>query len=101
MTGYVIASPKEGEKFTEFYILGPNGKASDYPTNLTAGETGSVIFGVVNHEYATINYKLMIKLNNKTLNEENITLANNEKFEKTFNFTAGSGQKQKLEFFIV
>ena len=40
MTAYVIITPKEGEKFTEFYILGPNGTASDYPTELKVGEEG-------------------------------------------------------------
>lgn len=97
-TAYVIVSPKEGEKFTEFYILGPNGKASDYPTNLTAGQTGNVIIGIVNHEYKDTNYKLVIKLNNKTLNEQKITLANNQKYENKFNFTSAAGDKQKLEF---
>ncbi len=43
MTVYVIVTPKEGEKFTEFYVLGPNGTASDYPTNLKVGEKGEVI----------------------------------------------------------
>lgn len=99
-TAYVIASPKQGEKFTEFYILGPNGKASDYPVNLTAGQTGSVIIGIVNHEYSTTNYKMVLKLNNQTINQQNVTLANNDKYENTFNFTAGAGAKQKLEFLL-
>ncbi|WP_414468886.1 DUF1616 domain-containing protein [Methanobacterium sp. ACI-7] len=98
-TIYIIITPKEGEKFTEFYILGPNGKAGDYPTNLTSGQRGNVTIGIVNHEYANVDYKLMIKLNNQTLKEENITLANNEKYEKPFIFTA-SGGKQKLEFLL-
>ena len=50
MVVYVIVTPKEGEKFTEFYVLGPNGTASDYPTNLKVGEEGEVIIGIVNHE---------------------------------------------------
>ena len=48
VTVYVIAVPKGGEKFTEFYVLGPGGKAEDYPINLTVGEEGEVIIGVVN-----------------------------------------------------
>ena len=28
---YIIVTPKQSEKFTEFYILGPNDKAADYP----------------------------------------------------------------------
>ncbi len=54
MTVYVIITPKEGEKFTEFYVLGPNGTADDYPTDLKVGEEGTVIIGIVNHEYANV-----------------------------------------------
>jgi len=38
MIVYVIVTPKQGEKFTEFYILGPEGMADDYPTDLAVGE---------------------------------------------------------------
>ncbi len=40
---YVVLTPRSGETFTEFYILGPGGNASGYPTNLTVNETGSVM----------------------------------------------------------
>lgn len=36
--GYIIASPKVGEKFTKFYILGLTGRATDYPKELAMGE---------------------------------------------------------------
>jgi uncharacterized membrane protein len=59
---YVVLTPRPGETFTEFYILGPGGNASGYPTNLTVNETGSVILGVANHEGATVNYSVRIDL---------------------------------------
>jgi len=39
---YVVTSPKEGEHFTEFYILGPEGKADNYTTKYALGENGIV-----------------------------------------------------------
>jgi len=63
---YVITHPKPGEAFTEFYILGPTGKAADYPTNLTTGENGTVIIGIVNHEHRNVTYYVQIWLVNLT-----------------------------------
>lgn len=100
-TTYLIVVPKEGEKFTEFYILGPNGNVSDYPTNLTAGQDGNVTIGIINHEYANVNYDMVIKLNNQTIDNETITLSNDQSYAKPFKFTASSpGQNQELEFLL-
>ncbi len=99
-TAYVIVKPKEGEKFTEFYILGPDGKASNYPTNLTTGQNGSLIMGVVNHEYTTTDYLLVIKVNNNTLKNQTLTLSSGEKVEIPYNFTAGTTGQKKMEFLL-
>lgn len=48
--GYVIASPKPGQEFTEFYVLDVEGKARDYPQQIVLGEPVEVIIGIVNHE---------------------------------------------------
>ena len=69
--GYVITHPKPGEAFTEFYILGPDGKADNYPTNLTLGQNGTVIIGIVNHEHRNVTYYVQIWLVN--LNWDNTT----------------------------
>lgn len=53
---YVVVTPKEGEKFTEFFILGESGKAADYPTRLLVGENASLSVGIGNHEYRNISY---------------------------------------------
>ncbi len=46
---YTIAKPKPGEEFTEFYILGPGGKAAGYPSELKVGQTAQVTAGIVNN----------------------------------------------------
>ena len=76
---YVVTSPKEGEHFTEFYILGPEGKADNYTTKYALGENGTVIVGIVNHEYRPVNYTMEVRLENRSLPEnlEQISLAHN------------------------
>ena len=99
-TIYIVVFPQPSEKFTEFYILGPNGKAGDYPTNLTAGESGNLTIGIVNHEYTNTTYQLLIKNNQTILKNENITLTNNEQREIPLKFNLPKGQNQKLEFLL-
>jgi uncharacterized membrane protein len=74
---YVIAVPKTGEKFTEFYLLNTERRADTYPTNLTIGEKASVIIGVANHEYQPITYTIEVWLINQTTVYNNST-HNNE-----------------------
>ncbi|MGC9308291.1 MAG: DUF1616 domain-containing protein [Thermoplasmatota archaeon] len=57
---YLVMTPQTGERFTEFYLLGPDGVAADYPTNLDAGEQGEVIMGIANHEGKTVNYTVEV-----------------------------------------
>ncbi len=47
---YVVTVPKIMAEFTEFYILGLEGKTTDYPQRLAVGDEGKVIMGIVNHE---------------------------------------------------
>ena len=101
MTVYVIVTPKEGEKFTEFYILGMNGTASEYPTEVMAGEVAGVIIGVVNHEYSNRTYSLKVKINETVVGERSIYLMHNETWEEPFEFNLNeTGEDQKLEFLL-
>ena len=63
---YVISNPRTGETYTEFYLLGLDGKIAGYPHNLLIGEDDEVIIGLVNHEYKTMNYTIEIWLINET-----------------------------------
>ena len=102
LTIYVIVTPKKGEEFTEFYILGEEGNASGYPSSLSAGEEGEVIVGVVNHEYEPVAYLFRAEIENKTFGERNVQLAHNEtvEFLFTFSFSGGEKGKKKLEFLL-
>lgn len=102
---YVVVTPKEGEHFTEFYLLGPDGKADNYTTNYTLGQSGTVIVGVVNHEYMPVNYTMEVKLENQSLplpeNLQQIPLAHNETWEEPVTLTPPfEGQDMKLEFLL-
>ncbi len=83
---YVVATPKQGERFTEFYILGPNGKAEGYPMELRVGEKASVIVGIANHEHRTINYIVEVWLVNATL---------------VYNETSGKNETKILHMYLL
>jgi uncharacterized membrane protein len=100
--GYVLASPKVGEKFTEFYVLGPEGVAADYPTDISVGEEAGVILGTVNHEQGTVDYRVEIVVDGTKFNEIGLmTLENEGKWEELVTFSANhSGNNQKVEFLL-
>ncbi len=99
---YVISTPKVGEKFTEFYILGEGGKAEGYPGELVVGETGYVISGIVNHEYKQVTYTAKVLIgneNNRSIGP--IILKNKEKWEKKIGFTPTKpGENIKVQFLL-
>jgi uncharacterized membrane protein len=84
---YAATVHKTGEKFTEFYILGPGGKAGGYPTDLTVGQQTQVIVGVVNHEYSTVNYTIQVKNGEHVqATVQPVILDNGQKWEKPVAF---------------
>ena len=98
----IIVLPQPSEPFTELYLLGASGTASQYPTNLTVGQTANVTVGVVNHENADVNYTLVATLNNKTITTESFSLANNQQWQNSISFkatTRGSGQKLAFDLY--
>jgi uncharacterized membrane protein len=99
---YLASAPKIGDRFSEFSILGSNGKLADYPVNLTLGEKGKVILGITNHEYETVAYKINISLNNQTIKTfEKISLKHEMSWTQNFTFTPEiTGEKLSLDFHL-
>ena len=100
--GYAIASPKVGERFTEFYIEGLEGKAIDYPKELALGEKGKVIVGIINREHETVTYRVEVAIDGAKNNEvEPVTLDHDGKWEEIVGFTPDkAGDNQKVEFLL-
>jgi len=83
---YVVAIPRQGESFTEFYVLGPGGNATGYPRNLTVGEDASVILGIANHEHRTVEYTVELWLVNMSF-VDNTTQVHRMLYFDSFNVT--------------
>ena len=96
---YVVVTPKQGEKFTEFYILGSKGKAYDYPTSVVPGENCTVIVGIVNHEYMPVNYTMRMAVQNSTFLSRDVMLEDNQTWERPVSYALRRpGNNQRLEF---
>lgn len=127
--GFTAASPKNGEKYTEFYILGSDGQAKKYPVEFVLDNDDidriiysdgtvesqsikdTVILGVVNHEQKTLDYNLTILVNNEPVriiydndiaeSISGLTLKNEEKWEQKVGFIPTDiGDNQKVEFLL-
>jgi uncharacterized membrane protein len=97
---YIIVTPKIGEPFTEFYILGPTGNTVDYPRYLSAEKNASIIIGLVNYEYKPINYSIEVWLINQTIlfdesTQKNETIYNQMWYIDTINVKLDSTDIEK------
>jgi uncharacterized membrane protein len=99
---YSMATPKAGERFTEFYILGPGGQAVDYPEKLMVGVEAEVIVGIINREQEAMTYRVAVVKEGVEINELGpITLEHNDRFERRIGFTLDKpGASQKVEFLL-
>jgi uncharacterized membrane protein len=88
--------PPATEPFTEFYVLGPDGTASDYPTDLSVGGSGTVIVGVTNHEHEAVNYAVVMTMDGETVKERSVRLEDEETWEGELSFTAREPGRQRL-----
>jgi len=116
---YVVLKPVPSAPFTEFYILGPNGNASGYPTNLTPSQPGIIIVSIVNHEGAPVYYTVRVdlvgvqivfnatsghnetvELNRTVRDWYNVTLQNEQSWSQPYAFTINSVGLWKLQFLL-
>lgn len=103
-TGFIIylsVTPSSNDKFTEFYMLNADGKASDYPFDVKAGEAVTVILGVINHEYQPATYRIMVRQNGAIIKSVNVSLLQDkQKWEEKVDFTVEGNGRTQLEFYL-
>jgi uncharacterized membrane protein len=98
----MLGGSRVGETFTEFYVLGPGGKAEGYPRRLMVGEPSSVIVGVINHEGHTVGYRVEVQAGlDRVASEGPFALADGEKREDRVAILVRRPAKQvKVEFVL-
>lgn len=95
-----VTPPPVTHPYTEFYILGPEGNASNYPTNLSVGEEGTVIVGLVNHEGESQTYTVTVVTENTSLAERRVTLAHEDGWEERVSFTLSHPGRHRVQFLL-
>ena len=98
--GYAIAASDENDRFTEFYILGADGKAGDYPAELAVGEEAKVTAGVVNNEREDESYRIEVTIDGNINSEiTDIALVQGEKWEREVFFSPRkAGENEEVRF---
>ena len=116
---YVVLTPRPGQTFTEFYILGPGGNASGYPSVLNVSQPGTVIVGIADHESASVNYTVRVDLvgvrivynatsgfnetvvvNRTTWSTFDVTLADGQNWTQPYTFRINYTGPWKVQFLL-
>ena len=115
VTVYVIAVPKEGEQFTEFFILGQNQTAALYPDRISVGQNYPMYVGIGNHEYRNTDYTIETWLTRTQFDNATntshlitmdpsdrltVTLAHNETFIIPYNLSVKKTTYNRVEFLL-
>ena len=99
---FTALSPKTGERFTEFGVLGSEGQMAGYPRQLALGQEAALTVMITNREGEPVSYHLTIRIGGRLLNEIGpIDLEAEESWQKQVYFTpVQPGPDQKVELLL-
>ena len=98
---YIAVTPQETtDPYTEFYVLGSDGNASEFPTNLSVGESGRLIVGLTNHEHERTTYTVVLVLENRTVEKRTVAVADERTWEQEFSFAPQSAGDKRLRILL-
>jgi len=107
-TAWVFLVPSPDEFMTEFYILGQEGLAQDYPRQVAPNEEMSVTMGMVNHERDEHHYRVEVWAVDSWADQrqlvaeaKSVVLSPGDEQESLFTWAMPSvGDEQKVEFLL-
>jgi len=98
----IILLPKPGDRFTEFYVLGPEGLAENYPRQADPGEPLTVTAGIVNREGIAAEYRIEVRAGELTIGQAGpFRLEAGETWEGPIRYTlAEARDDQEVDFLL-
>ena len=98
----ILLTPKPAESITEFYILGQEGLAEDYPREVIMGQVLTITTGITNREGNTSTYNIQIINDDSVIGQAGpIILENNTTWEQPVVFSVPTvGDDQQITFIL-
>jgi uncharacterized membrane protein len=98
----IVRVPKPGERFTEFYILGPEGLAENYPRDGALGQGTEVIVGIANYEEVASAYRVKVESEGQVIGQNDwVQISPGEIDERPVSFVPRqAGEDVEIEFFL-
>jgi len=98
--GAAVALPKDGERYTELYLLSEDPESGDftangYPTNFTTGESRDLYVGIGNREAETTTYTVVVKLQRLETSDGERTVVEETTLNR-FEATVEPGRREQI-----
>jgi uncharacterized membrane protein len=101
---YAIAVPKEGETYTEFYLMTKDPKsgelvADNYPQQLTRGQQQTMFVGITNQEHQEMSYTVVVEIQRVRTSGEQATVLEESELHQ-FRTTLGHNESWRKKHAI-
>lgn len=85
----VFPAPNDaGQEYTEFYMVGSEGAAADYPTEMSPGSTTSLTIGISNYETESYSYTLTVAWNETVIESRTVRVEYNDEVRQNITIQA-------------
>ena len=102
LAGYVAAHPETSQGFTDFYVLGADGRTASYPERVVVGSEVNVTVGIINREHEPAVYRVVVLIGDaQASGTAPIALAHDKRWEQLVAFTPQVvGERKAVEFLL-